>query len=234
MAVFEIIEGLPGNGKSLYTARRVLGLLKRNQKWFLKSGQKRQILSNLKFSPEFEKEAGDFLKYWVSVNEITKITDCDLVWDEIAAELDSRSFQTLSEELKRFLSQYDKRGVEIYANTQDYSIIDLRARMFVTRIARVSKVLGSRRPSPTRPPIKTLWGLIVVRDATVINANDASEKKFGFFPSEFFFIEKELTDLYDTRQVINQTALPVKLLRKQIKRFPGDDLTAPFEKIEYL
>lgn len=233
MAVFEIVEGLPGNGKSLYTARKAIRLLKRNQKWFIESGRKRQIASNLKFSPEFEKEAGDFLKYWHSVDELTKFNDVDLIWDEIAAELDSRSFATLSDELKRFLSQYDKRGIEIYANTQDYSMIDLRARMFVTRIARVSKMIGSRRPSATRPQITKPWGLIVVRDATTIKANDASEKKFSILPTEFFFIEKELTDLYDTRQIIGQTALPTKILRKQLEYYPGDEKTKAFTKEKF-
>lgn len=234
MAVFEIVEGLPGNGKSLYTARRVLGLLRRNKRWYQRSGVVRKIKSNLKFSPEFEELAGEFLSYWVSADEVSKMRDCDLVWDEIAAELDSRSFNTLSDDLKRFLSQYDKRGVEIYANTQDYSMIDLRARMFVTRVARVSKVIGSRRPSPTRPPIKNPWGLIVVRDAQDFRAEAATEKKFSVIPSEFFFIEKELTDLYDTRQDILPTSLPPKILRKQVEIFPGDEETKPIRRIKLI
>jgi len=234
MSVFEIIEGLPGQGKSLYTARKTQFLLRRNKKWFEKSGVVRPIYSNLKFSPEFEGQAGPYLRYWQSSSEVAKLRDCDLIWDEIATELDSRSFSTLSEELKRFLSQYDKRGIEIYANTQDFSMIDLRARLFVTRVARVNKVIGSRRPSPTRPPIDRPWGLIVVRDCQNYKANEALDKKFTVMPTEMFFIEKELTDIYDTRQDISQTELPMRILRKQVEYYPGDDLVKPFKKEKFI
>jgi len=151
MAVFELIEGQPGNGKSLYTSKIVQKLVKRNQKWFEKTGVIRYVYSNLKFSPEFEEKSIitkheeidgiwnhtkiHLLRYWNNVDEVSRLMDCDLIWDEIATEMDARTFTTLSEEVKRFLSQYDKRGVEIYANTQDFSMVDLRARMFVTRVA---------------------------------------------------------------------------------------------------
>jgi len=128
--------------------------------------------------------------------------------------LDARSFATLSDEVKRFLSQYDKRGVEIYANTQDYSIVDLRARMFVTRVATMSKIIGSRRPSATKPPIKTVWGLVLVRDLAEWKASDPSKKTYEYIPS-FFLINKEDVKIYDTRQTIIATALPIKKLRIQ-------------------
>jgi len=163
MATFEIIEGKPGQGKSLYTARLARKLLKRNKKWREKSGIVRPIVSNIRFSDTFEKEGEGFLKYWSSIGEVTKLTNVDLLWDEIATELDSRNFQNLSEEVKRFLSQYRKRGVDIYANTQDFSMIDMRARLMVTRVASLWKMVGSRDPSPTKPPVKRIWGLVRVR-----------------------------------------------------------------------
>jgi len=220
MAVFEIIEGQPGNGKSLYTARTVRDLVKRNKKWaedsLLATGHTvvRPVVSNLKFSEEFEQEAGPFLQYWNSVDEVSKLRDCDLIWDEIATEMDARTFTTLSDDVKRFLSQYDKRGVEIYANTQDFSMVDLRARMFVTRVATMTKVIGSPRPSPTKPPIKKVWGLILIRDVSEWKAMDAGKKKYGLIPS-FFFIEKRDVEIYDTRQSIEATQLPVKRVRTQ-------------------
>lgn len=226
MAVFEIIEGQPGNGKSLYTARTVRKIIKRNRKWAEKTFNEtgisviRKVVSNLKFSLEFETECGEFLSYWNSVDEVSKLRDCDLVWDEIATEMDARTFTTLSDDVKRFLSQYDKRGIEIYANTQDFSMIDLRARMFVTRVATMLKVLGSSRPSPTKPPIKKIWGLILIRDLSDWKASDATKKTYNVIPT-FFFIEKRDVDIYDTRQSIESTQLPVKKMRTQ--RYVADD-----------
>jgi len=232
MAVFELIEGQPGNGKSLYTSRITQKLVKRNQKWFESSGKIRYIYSNLKFSPEFEEKATvtiheeiegkwvhtkiHLIRYWNNVDEVSRLMDCDIIWDEIATEMDARTFATLSEEIKRFLSQYDKRGVEIYSNTQDFSMVDLRARMFVTRVATLNKVLGSPRPSPTKPPLKRIWGLILVRDVQTWKASDTTKKIYSLIPS-FFFINKEDVSIYDTRQTIESTQLPVKKLR--IQRF---------------
>lgn len=215
MAIFEIIEGKPGQGKSLYTARLALSLVQRNKKWFEKSGMLRKVVSNIKFAPEFEQYAGDFLTYWANVSEIVKFKDVDILWDEIATELDSRNFASLSDELKRFLSQYRKRGVDIYANTQNFSMIDMRARLMVTRVATLSKMIGSRDPSPTRPPVTKIWGIIAIREVQNFQSDDPHNKKYGIFPS-FFFIDKASISLYDTRQDI---PLSPPLLLRHIKRF---------------
>jgi hypothetical protein len=201
MAIFEIIEGKPGQGKSLYTARLARKLVKRNKKFFDRTGLKRQIFSNIKFSKDFENEAEGYISYWSNIDEITKIKHADLLWDEVATELDSRNFANLSEELKRFLSQYRKRGVDIYANTQDFSMIDMRARLMVTRVATLSKIIGSRDPTSTKPPVKNIWGLIVIREVLEILTDDPHNKKYSMFPS-FFFINKEDIEIYDTSQDI--------------------------------
>jgi len=56
-----------------------------------------------------------------------------------------------------------------------------------------------------------------VRDCHNFKADDAQKKSFGVIPSDFFLIEKSLTEIYDTRQTIEQTALPVKKLRRQLE-----------------
>jgi len=233
MAHFEIIEGKPGQGKSLYTARKARQLLKRNRKWFEKSGVKRKIASNIKFSERFENECGDFLIYWSSVEEITKFHDVDLLWDEIATELDSRNFANLSEELKRFLSQYRKRGVDIYANTQDFSMIDMRARLMVTRVASLLKVIGSRDPSPTKPDVKYIWGLVLVRDVIDILAEDAHNKKYEMIPS-MFLIEREDIELYDTRQDIPiSPPLPLRHVERVCVHHDDPGHKCTYRKVEH-
>jgi len=119
--------------------------------------------------------------------------------------------------------------VEIYANTQDYSLVDLRARMFVTRVATMSKIIGSARPSPTKPPVKRIWGLILVRDLSEWKATDPSKKSYEILPS-FFLIDREDVAIYDTRQTIEATQLPVKKLRKQIAVCDEDG----YKKITYV
>jgi len=215
MATFEIIEGAVGQGKSLYTARLARSLLLRNKAWFAKSGIMRQVYSNLKFSENFEQEHGEFLRYWNTTEQLCQLRDVDVIWDEIATELDSRNFALLSDELKRFLSQYRKRGIDIYANTQDFSMIDARARLMITRVATLKKILGSADPSPTKPPIKKIWGLTIIRDVINFKESDPAFKKYEFVP-DFFFIDKKDIEIYDTRQDITTGQLPVKKLRKEV------------------
>jgi len=209
MAKFEITEGKPGQGKSLYSAGKARDLIIRNKKYFNNTGNIRYLYSNIKFSDEFEEFATlengvCLIKYWDRIQKITELHDVDLLWDEIATELDSRNFANLTDELKRFLSQYRKRGVDIYANTQDFSMIDLRARLMITNVYTLKKLCGSPDPSPTKPPIKKIWGIVMVREVENILSDDPHNKKYSFLPS-FFFIDKDDVDIYDTRQDIPQS-----------------------------
>lgn len=201
MATFEIIEGAPGQGKSLYTAKKTWELCIRNDKWFRRGHQKREIWSNMKFSPEFEKTWSEYIRYWTNTDQLVKLRNVDIVWDEIATELDSRNWVNLSVEMKRFLSQYRKRGCDIFANTQDFSMIDARARLMISRVYTLKKLVGSRDISTTKPNPKYLWGVIMMREALNFRETDPDKKKYALVPS-FFFIEKRLVSIYDTGQDI--------------------------------
>ncbi len=201
MAHFEIVEGRPGQGKSAYTARMVKRLLIRNKKWFNKTGIKREIWSNIRFSDEFEREGEGYINYWADTQQVVKLRDVDLIWDEIATELDSRNYVNLSIELKRFLSQYRKRGIDIYANTQDFSMIDRRARLMVSQVSTLTKIFGSRDISTTKPDPKHIFGFVIIRQVINYMEDEPEKKKYEWIPS-FMWIDRELISIYDTRQDI--------------------------------
>jgi len=208
MATFEITEGAPGQGKSLYTARLTARLLERNARWYTRGNPKRPIWSNLKFSEEFEQEWQGYIFYWTDSDELTKLRDCDIIWDEIATELDARNFANLSVEMKRFLSQYRKRGVDIYANTQDFSMIDARARLMISRVRTLTKIMGSRDISTTKPPPKIIWGVVLIRDVENYRETAPEKKKYNFFAWSIMLIERSLVNIYDTTQDIPVGELP--------------------------
>jgi len=202
MAHFEIVEGAPGQGKSLYTARQVVRLLERNKRWYKRSGIKRPVASNMKFSEAFEQKHDTWLLYWSDTSALVKLHDCDVIWDEIATELDARNFANLSTELKRFLSQYRKRGIDIYANTQDFSMIDARARLMITHVKTLNKIAGSPDISTTKPAPKSVWGLVLIREVDNFKEIAPEKKKYSLFNWSLMLIEKELVEIYDTRQDI--------------------------------
>jgi len=217
MATFEITEGAPGQGKSLYTARLTSRLLARNEKWHETSGLlRRRVAINLKLSEDLEHRYGvctgkddfsGYILYWTDTSTLCELRDVDIVWDEIATELDSRNWPSLSVEMKRFLSQYRKRGVDIYANTQDFSMIDQRARLMITGVRTLTKLIGSADISSTKPPPKYLWGIIIIRDVENYREADPEKKKYSLL-FEIMLIQRYLVEMYDTRQDIKLGAPP--------------------------
>jgi len=220
MAVFELSEGPPGNGKSLDAARLARKIYERNRKWHEKGNHRRKIYSNIKFAPHIETEWGDYLAYWSDLRQLCDLRDADIIWDEIANELDSRNWTNLTVEVKRMLSQHRKRGLDIYANTQDYEMVDKRARLMFTGVQRLWKIVGSPDPSATKPKIKRVWGIIVKRELENFrSANSMEDRKYALIPEALFFIEKELISMYDTTQDIPiGKPPPLQHLEKECER----------------
>lgn len=210
MATFAVYEGAPGQGKSLLMCKLAKQIIKRNIKLHEKYPELpiRYLYSNIKFSKEFENYAGEFLKYWTNTSDIVKLRDIDLLWDEIATELDSRNYLNLTDELKRFLSQYRKRGIDIYANTQDFSMVDARARLMITEVYTLKKAMGSRDISASKPYPPKIWGICFAWNVTNYRELEPEKKQISWLDSEFFFITKDLISMYDTTQDIPQGELP--------------------------
>jgi hypothetical protein len=231
MAIFRLVEGPPGQGKSLSMARTVRDLLIRNLKYHAAGGPLRYVYSNTKFTTDFEEFYAPGLRYWSSLEQLTGLRDCDIIWDEIATELDSRNWPLLSEEVRRFLSQYRKRGLDIYSNTQDYSMVDTRARMMITNVVVLRKLFSSPDPSATKPEIKRVWGVVMQRQ--LLNwrklAPDA-KREYGM-PS-FWLIRKMDCDVYDTQQDIERTdPPPLRHIEQKCEHFDDPDHECSYCKV---
>jgi len=109
--------------------------------------------------------------------------------------------------MKRFLSQYRKRGIDIYANTQDFSMIDQRARLMISHVRTLTKIIGSSDISTTKPPPKHIWGIVLIRDVENYRETSPEKKKYSLIPN-FMWISRELVEIYDTRQDIKQGEAP--------------------------
>lgn len=200
-----IATGIPGSGKSLWTADTFLWLLRRNIRWHKKSGIIRKVFSNLKLSADLEKEYAGFFEYWDDPSILVKIYDADIVWDEVATHLDSTQWANLPLEIKRFMQQHRKRGIDIFGNTQDFAMIDISMRRLVSDVIILKKVFGSRDPSPTRPPVKYIWGLVISKSVDPATF-EKPEKRFSGWG--WFLIRKKLVQAFDTRQEIKMGVYP--------------------------
>jgi len=208
-----IYSGLEGEGKSLKLAEMAVYLVNRNAKWFLKTNKVRPIASNLKFSQKFTDWAVNEMKipiiYWDDLNSLTKMENCDVIIDEVGNYFDSRLWQDLSLDVRRWLTQGDKCGVEIYGSAQDFAQVDKSFRRLVKGLFDIKKIIGSRRPAATKPPVHRIWGLCMAMELDP-RAYQEDKKKFASNVAipKFFLIQRQYCEIFDTTQKIMRSKSP--------------------------
>lgn len=195
-----IYQGLPGSGKSMLMARTLIEVLYRNRKWKKKTGIERYVYHNLMLSEEVKKEFSDLLRAWDSPDQLPMLRNVDVFWDEVATHLDATQWANMSLELKRWLQQHRKFGLEIYGTCQDFAQIDISFRRLTSDLLHLTKIFGSRDISATSPPPKFIYGLIVGR---VLDPTNYNEKKSKFESEEwlpkFFWLTQTDIKIYDTQ-----------------------------------
>lgn len=206
----------PGNGKTLQMAR-VADALFKEYRWVQRKYPqlpKRALWSNMKFSKAIEDaHLGYDLHYWTDPRELYGLRDVDILWDDIGIYLATEEWDKVDKRLRKMLIMYRHRGLRIYATTQDYKQVAIQYRRMVKTAYKMTKVIGSRDKSATRPPVKRVWGLIWLRkfDVEELEAQKSGGaslkrlKKDGsaFFPSDWFFIERDLVDMYDSYEELD-------------------------------
>jgi len=204
-----IYTGLESAGKSLKLAMVAHSLVERNQKYFNRTDIKRPIYSNQLFSHEFEVFASIRnvpIIYWKNLTELIGIEDADVIVDEVGNYFDARGWENLSLDVRRWLTQGAKSGVELYGSAQDFAQIDKAFRRLVNELYEVIKVVGSPRPSATRPTSKP-WGICWVLALNPREYNEDSKEVLSYFAGPFF-IRQFYTDMFNTRQKITKSDPP--------------------------
>lgn len=208
-----IYSGLESSGKSLRLAKVAVDLVYRNSKWYEKTNVERPIVSNMIFSEEFkswaEVEMNVPIRYWKNLDELIQYDNVDIIIDEVGTYFDARLWSDLSLDVRRWLTQGAKSGIEIYGGAQDFAQVDLAFRRLVNHLYHITKLAGSRRPAPTKPPVRFIWGVCSMRE---LNPREYKEDKKAFdktslFPS-FFLIERKYTEIFDTTQKIERSSAP--------------------------
>lgn len=201
--------GLPHHGKSFMLARSVKKLLWRNYKWHKRGNEIRLIYSNLVVSEKYLlrfPKLREFLKYWQDPRDLVGLRDVDIVWDEIARHLDSRDWKELDPDLKILLQEHDKLGIDIFSNTQTPMQVDVMFRRNCEGMHRITKLFGSRRPTPTKPPIRFIWGLLMIRKLQRESfSKEESEEEYEnelLSIPHFYWLGREICEFFDTRQQI--------------------------------
>jgi hypothetical protein len=205
-----IYSGLESSGKSLRLAMEADRLLYRNSSWFKKSGIMRPIASNLYFSESFEAMAkllGIKIIYWKDLSELVLLENCDVIMDEVGNYFDARGWSELNLDVRVWLTQGAKCGVDIYGSAQDFAQVDKAFRRLTNNLYHIRKMLGSPRPAPTRPAVKRIWGVCYVRSLDPQGYDEDKFKTNSLIPS-FFFIKKKYCEIFNTSQKILRSVPP--------------------------
>jgi len=243
-----IWSGLESSGKSYLMAKCAADIAWRNKNWYQlqkeyleKNGKvkfiskfgvekaiPRPIYSNLHFSKEFytmvTKEYEIPIFYWENLDDLIKIQNADVFIDEVGNYFDSRMWTDLSLEARRWLTQGAKVGIELYGSAQDFAQVDKAFRRLVNYLTHVTKIIGSRRPSATKPPVKFIWGICFKRELNPL-AYDEDKKEFatglgGIIPIPFF-LRRQYCELFDTTQIIKRSKpMPYKHVEKICENHP--------------
>jgi len=205
-----IFSGLESSGKSLRLAMKADELLVRNSRWFVKSGIARPIASNLQFSEAFTSRAqslGIPIKYWRNLDELVLLSNCDVIIDEVGLYFDARGWQDLTLDVRLWLTQAAKMGVEIYGGAQDFAQVDIAFRRLVNELYHIRKLVGSPRPSATRPPVKKIWGFCYVRELDPVGYDEKKFQTKSIIPGGFF-IRRKYCEIFDTNMRIPKSTPP--------------------------
>lgn len=232
--------GLESSGKSYMLAKIAVKVAYRNSKWNKQTGQQRAIWSNLVFSLDFynycREELGVPIFYWKSLDELVGKDNIDVFIDEIGTYFDSRMWADLSLDVRRWLAQGAKSGVEIYGTAQDFAQVDKSFRRLTNALYEIIKVIGSPRPAATRPPVKRIWGVCAVFSLDPRAYDEDNKRRSSMFPS-FMMLEKRYCDIFDTTQKIGRSAYP--RLRHEVRKCEhhldsGGDGSCSFCKVTHV
>jgi len=161
--------GKESQGKSLMLSKKAHEIMMRNAKWVKMGLPPRTMVFNQPMSPVFEKQIKSkgigFLQV-KNISDFLFLEQIDLFLDEIIKYFPARGSEPLTAEQMHFLSQGAKSGIQIYGASQDFSQVHKQFRLLTNQVFIVKKIIGSRRPMKTAPPVKNIWGLCYARSVT--------------------------------------------------------------------
>lgn len=199
--MIEVYSGRPGSGKSCQLAQTLIEIMDRNQRYYLKTGTIREVWTNFHLTPELEEKYSGALRHWDGVEQLEVLQDVDVFCDEIAAYFDAKRWAETSLSTRRWLSQHRKLGIEIYGNSQDFAQVDIAFRRMVSNLYYFVKLISSRDPSPTRPPVKFVWGLSVKYTMSPVDYKEDQKENNTTF-SGVLWINRKKVSVYNTREII--------------------------------
>ena len=236
-----IYYGPRGSGKTLHQAKVVKQILEYLAELYRVNPNLHPaiVYSVQKFNKEIEdRYLGTLLYYWRDAKELRycprkdcwksklkhRLHGCYLIFDDMATILPADGWTQTPIWFRKMFAQARHFGIRIVANLQDPFSVDINFRRYVDLAYRFRKVIGSKDPDETKPPVKRIWGIYHRRkikaewlwkfgdmiDEEIIKMKSKErikEKTTGETPvykdlwkGSFHLITRKICNIYDTTQ----------------------------------
>lgn len=229
-----IYTGIESSGKSLLLSRQAEKVRQRNEKWFKITGLKRTMAFNSPMSEKFKNEIiNSNINYleFKNLDEILYLEEADIFIDEVIKFFPASGSSSLTNEQLHFITQGAKSGIHLWGASQDFSQVHKQFRLLVNEVYIITKLIGSRRPMKTAPPVKSIWGICSKRKVNPASfKGDSATMEQTEGGLSLFFIRKVDVERFDTSYKIPQSKLPVRKIRKQVEYCDEDG----FRRVRYI
>lgn len=232
MAIYAI-TGRPRHGKTYYLAslvplwlrdgRRVYSNIKFNLGVGALKKFDESILGNVYNKADLD-DPTKLLFYWRNIHDWNHFSRGVIIADEGTRYFNPRQWSLLSEETEIKLQQHGKEDLDIWLTTQHYSRLDITLRLLVERFMVVKMVFGN--PNNLRSIFPRLCKLtehyledMIRMDNMGRDPHDSEE-----IYSEYFFIRKKYSQIYDTRAMVGRSDLMPPVHRERVCTICGKTL----------
>lgn len=196
-------EANPGNGKTYIASITFIMLLRRNITWFRKGKIKRirPIATNIAIHKDLVEKYSEYIIVWENLSELIDLRECDVIFDDMGSYLDSQRWADVPVSVKRWFRLHEHYGVDIYANAQNFSDVVGAVRKLTVSLTRTFKIIGSKRPAETKPPVKRIWGLFVTRTVNIADfEKDLDSRTYTDWFGAWRPLRKKYCAVFDTLQ----------------------------------
>lgn len=196
--------GKKGNGKSYLLAKEIVKTLLSNQKYHVKDElpiRKVMIMKTLGLRDAFYEEWQEYIEYFDNVEDVPNFRDCDVFCDDITLSLSARNWENLPLQVQDWLTGSERFGCHFFFTAVRFRrvVIDFRENTDVLYV--VNKNIGSRRPTPTIPAPKYLWGIISKREVPDFEFTKDFFNEAEWTGGRISFLRKKFIDVYDHTNV---------------------------------
>jgi len=191
--VITIVEGRPGQGKSIYLVGEIYRHLRRGRMVYTNVA-----ITDIKFAKKYEKRLFSI----TSLEDIIELREGEIVLDEVHIYLNSRNWDKLTIEFQLFLQQHRKRGLNITGAVQSIKRADVVFRELIQVFYRIRKIVSFKMPF-TREG----FGFFYLReyDPDIIESGGSKTNQDAVSWPFLFFADPYIFSLYDTTQEYQPT-----------------------------